>query len=123
MNNSGQAIRALTDYYKIPLENIIIIFDDISLDLGKIRVRPKGSAGGHNGIKSIISHMGSQDFARIKLGVGDKPQGGNLVKHVLGRFNRQEDSKIRDVFANADLALTTILNEDISSAMNKVNGL
>lgn len=122
MNNSGESIRAFVDFYKLDVEDIIIIFDDISLDVGQIRVRPKGSAGGHNGIKSIISHLGTQDFARIKIGVGAKPEGGDLVKHVLGRFSKEEDGMFRDVFALADEALQTMMKEDVASAMNKVNG-
>lgn len=122
MNLSGESVRALTDYYKIDTEKLIIIYDDISLDVGQIRVRPKGSAGGHNGIKSIIQHMGTQDFPRIKIGVGAKPEGGDLVKHVLGRFSKEEDAKVRDVFELAKDAILAILNEDVQEAMNRVNG-
>lgn len=122
MNASGESVRAIVDYYKLSLEELVVIYDDISLEVGQIRVRPKGSAGGHNGIKSIIAHLGTQDFARIKIGVGAKPEGGNLVKHVLGRFSREEDALVRDVFALADEALCSILSEDLASAMNRVNG-
>ena len=86
MNLSGESVRALMDYYKIAEDELIVIYDDISLEVGQIRVRPKGSAGGHNGIKNIIAHLGSQEFARIKIGVGAKPEGGDLVKHVLGQY-------------------------------------
>ena len=122
MNNSGESIRALFDFYKLDIEDILILYDDISLNVGQIRVRPKGSAGGHNGIKSIISHLGTQDFARIKIGVGDKPAGGDLVNHVLGRFSREEEAVIRDVFALADEAVQGILSDGVESAMNRVNG-
>ncbi|MDY3908939.1 MAG: aminoacyl-tRNA hydrolase [Eubacterium sp.] len=122
MNLSGESVRALMDYYKLSEDELIVIYDDISLEVGQIRVRPKGSAGGHNGIKNIIAHLGTQEFARIKIGVGAKPDGGDLVKHVLGRFSREEDGMIRDVFALADEALCAILTEGVESAMNKVNG-
>lgn len=122
MNLSGESVRALMDYYKIDIEDLLVIYDDISLDVGQIRMRGKGSAGGHNGIKSIIQHTGTQEFARIKIGVGQKPEGGDLVKHVLGRFSREEDGMFRDVFALAEEGLLTWLQEDMKSAMNKVNG-
>lgn len=122
MNLSGESVRALMDYYKIAEDELIVIYDDISLEVGQIRVRPKGSAGGHNGIKNIIAHLGSQEFARIKIGVGAKPEGGDLVKHVLGRFPKEEDAMLRDVFALADEALCTILTDSVESAMNQVNG-
>ncbi len=122
MNLSGESIRALLDYYKTDREKLIIIYDDISLPVGQVRVRPKGSAGGHNGIKNIIQHLGTEEFARIRIGVGAKPEGGDLVKHVLGRFSREEEDMIRDVFALAEEALLTIMNEDVAAAMNRVNG-
>ena len=122
MNLSGESVRALMDYYKIDIEDLLVIYDDISRDVGQIRMRGKGSAGGHNGIKSIIQHTGTQEFARIKIGVGQKPEGGDLVKHVLGRFSREEDGMFRDVFALAEEGLLAWLQEDMKSAMNKVNG-
>ena len=122
MNLSGESVRALMDYYKIDIEDLLVIYDDISLDVGQIRMRGKGSAGGHNGIKSIIQHTGTQEFARIKIGVGQKPEGGDLVKHVLGRFSREEDGMFRDVFALAEEGLLAWLQEDMKSAMNQVNG-
>lgn len=122
MNLSGESIRALLDYYKTDREKLIIIYDDISLPVGQVRVRPKGSAGGHNGIKNIIQHLGTEEFARIRIGVGAKPEGADLVKHVLGRFSREEEDMIRDVFALAEEALLAMLNEDVAAAMNRVNG-
>ena len=89
MNLSGESVRALMDYYKLSEEDVIILYDDISMPVGQVRIRPKGSAGGHNGIKSIIQHLGTQEFLRIKIGVGDKPVNGDLVKHVLGRFSKE----------------------------------
>ena len=107
MNLSGESVRALMD---------------ISMPVGQVRIRPKGSAGGHNGIKSIIAHLGTQEFPRIKIGVGAKPENGDLVKHVLGRFSKEDDAKIRDVFALAEEGLLAILQEDVKTAMNAVNG-
>lgn len=122
MNASGESVRALMDFYKLDTTELVVIYDDISLEVGQIRVRPKGSAGGHNGIKNIIAHLGTQNFARIKIGVGAKPEGGDLINHVLGRFSREEDGMLRDVFALADEALCAILGEGVDSAMNRVNG-
>ena len=102
MNLSGKGVRALMDYYKLTTDEIVIIYDDISMPVGQVRIRPKGSAGGHNGIKSIIAHLGTQEFPRIKIGVGAKPENGDLVKHVLGRFSKEDDAKIRGVFALAE---------------------
>lgn len=122
MNLSGESIRALMDYYKLSLDELVVIYDDISLEVGQIRVRKKGSAGGHNGIKNIIAHLGTQEFARIKIGVGAKPEGRDLVKHVLGRFSKEEDGMVRELFALADEAVCAILSESVESAMNLVNG-
>ena len=118
MNLSGESVRALMDYYKLTTDEIVIIYDDISMPVGQVRIRPKGSAGGHNGIKSIIAHLGTQEFPRIKIGVGAKPENGDLVKHVLGRFSKEDDAKIRDVFALAEEGLLAILQEDVKTAMN-----
>ena len=122
MNLSGESVRALMDYYKLTTDEIVIIYDDISMPVGQVRIRPKGSAGGHNGIKSIIAHLGTQEFPRIKIGVGAKPENGDLVKHVLGRLSKEDDAKIRDVFALAEEGLLAILQEDVKTAMNAVNG-
>ena len=123
MNLSGESIRALMDYYKLDLEELIIICDDINLPVGQIRVRPKGSAGGHNGLKNIIQHLGTEEFTRVRIGVGAKPDGSDLIKHVLGRFSREDDGMIRDVFALAEKALLAIMTESVSEAMNQVNGV
>ena len=123
MNLSGESIRTLMDYYKLDLDELIIICDDINLPVGQIRVRPKGSAGGHNGLKNIIQHLGTEEFTRVRIGVGAKPDGGDLIKHVLGRFSREEDGMVRDVFALAEKALLAIMTESVSEAMNQVNGV
>ncbi len=121
MNESGRSVRALKDYYKIDDDDILIICDDINLDVGRVRVRAKGSAGGHNGLKSIISHLGSEAFARLRIGVGDR-DGGDLVGHVLGRFSREDDVKIRDIFALCNEAIISYVTDSIDAAMNRVNG-
>lgn len=121
MNLSGESVRELVDYYKCDAEDIIIIYDDISLDVGKLRIRTKGSAGGHNGIKSIISHLGTQEFTRIKVGVGEKPKQMDLADYVLGRFSKEEQPVIRDSADRACQAVAMIISEGTSAAMNKFN--
>lgn len=122
MNNSGESVREVVDFYKVDPENeLIVIYDDIDLDVGKLRIRAKGSAGGHNGIKSIISHLGTNVFARIRVGVGAKPAGGDLVNHVLGHF-QGEDKKIMDeATAHASDAAKIIITDSIDKAMNLYN--
>ena len=121
MNVSGESIRALVDYYKIAQEELIIIFDDISLEPGQLRIRKKGSAGGHNGIKNIISHLGTNEFPRVKVGVGAKPQGGDLVNHVLGHFSKEDEKKMDEVLDEAVAAVETIVTQDVDVAMNRFN--
>lgn len=121
MNLSGESVRELVDYYKCDAEDIIIIYDDISLDVGKLRIRTKGSAGGHNGIKSIISHLGTQEFTRIKVGVGEKPSKMELADYVLGRFSKEEQPVIRDSADRACQAAAMIISEGAPAAMNKFN--
>ena len=96
MNLSGECVGPAADYYKVEPENVIILFDDISLDVGRIRIRKKGSAGGHNGIKSIIAHLGSENFPRLKFGVGDKPKEMDLADYVLGRFSSQDEATVSE---------------------------
>ncbi|MDO5381888.1 MAG: aminoacyl-tRNA hydrolase [Eubacteriales bacterium] len=122
MNNSGECVREVMDYYKADIEDLIVIFDDISLAPGKLRLRPKGSAGGHNGIKSIISHMGSENFKRIKYGVGDKPKGWDLADWVLGRFPSEEFPVLREANDKVCEAVECIITEGIESGMNRFNG-
>lgn len=121
MNLSGESVRAIMDYYKIPLENIVVIYDDISLDVGKIRLRKKGSAGGHNGIKNMIEHLSTNEFPRIKIGVG-VPDIAGIVNHVLGNFSKDDRMNIEKVFDVAVLATDAIISEGIDQAMNKYNG-
>ena len=123
MNLSGECVRAVTDFYKLEPEDIIIICDDINLDVGRLRIRKKGSAGGHNGLKNIILHLGTDEFPRIRVGVGAKTEGQDLVKHVLGRFGNEEEEVIREAIKNAASAVEEWLSEGIDSAMNKFNSL
>lgn len=121
MNLSGESIREIVDYYKIDIENIIIIFDDISLSPGQLRIRAKGSAGGHNGIKNIIQHLGTEEFKRIKIGVGEKPQGWDLKDYVLGRFNSEEQAVMKEALENASKAAAMMISSGITDAMNMYN--
>lgn len=121
MNLSGESVRQLVDYYKIEEDELIVIYDDIDLDVGHIRLRRKGSAGGHNGIKNIIAHLGTEEFNRIKIGVGAKPKGWDLVDHVLGRFSDEERVEVEKSIAKAADACTTIITKDITYAMNEYN--
>ena len=120
MNLSGESVRAVMDFYKLdPIKDIIVIADDISLPTGKIRIRAKGSAGGHNGLKSIIAHAGTDQFTRIKVGVGANQ--GDLVKHVLGKFSKGEREIVDDAVRNAASASEVIVMYDVQTAMNKFN--
>ncbi len=122
MNLSGESVRSLLDYYKADeTEELLVVSDDISLPPGQLRIRKKGSAGGHNGLKNIIAHLGHDCFQRIKMGVGEKPEGYDLVDYVLGRFDGT-DRKIMDqaALAAAD-AVRLILTEGADAAMNLYN--
>ncbi len=122
MNKSGEAISDAMDFYNIPPENIIVIFDDISLDVGKMRLRRKGSSGGHNGIKSIIHNCGSQDFPRIKIGVGGKPHPDyDLADWVLSSYSDNELKLLGEVFDHTARAVELILRGNINQAMNDYN--
>jgi PTH1 family peptidyl-tRNA hydrolase len=120
MNLSGESIREVVIFYKISSENIIVIYDDISLEVGRIRIRDKGSAGGHNGIKSIISNLGTDVFPRVKVGVG-QPK-GQLVSHVLGKFSTEDRDKVKEVFEVSVDAIECMISKGITEAMNKFNG-
>ena len=122
MNLSGECIREVMDYYKADIDDLIVIFDDISLEPGKLRLRAKGSAGGHNGIKSIIAQLGSDRFKRVKFGVGDKPKGWDLADWVLGKFPADLYDTLRDANQRACEAVACIMTEGITGAMNKFNG-
>lgn len=122
MNNSGEAIGEAAKFYKIPPQNIIVLSDDISLDVGKIRIRRKGSAGGHNGLKSIIAHLGSDEFPRVKIGVGKKPDAyTDLADWVLGRFPKELEPQLKEALENANGAISLIVQDKFDRAMNLYN--
>ena len=122
MNLSGESIRELVDYYKIEEEtNLIVIYDDISLDVGQLRIRKKGSAGGHNGIKSILKHLGHDQFLRIKMGVGEKPKGYDLADYVLGHFKKEERILMDESCIKAMEAVKFMVLDETDQAMNIFN--
>jgi len=122
MNLSGESVRALIDYYKVDEESeLIVIYDDISLEPGQLRIRKKGSAGGHNGIKNIIAHLGHDTFVRIKVGVGEKPKGYELADYALSRFPKSEKEAMDDAFSRAADAVEMIMTGGPDEAMNRFN--
>ncbi len=121
MNLSGECVAELSDYYDVdPLEEFIVISDDVSLSTGNIRVRKKGSAGGHNGLKNIIAHLGTNEFPRIRVGVGEC-ENGDMVSHVLGRYNEEDRERVDTSFEKVIGALEFFLEGDLDAAMNKFN--
>lgn len=122
MNLSGESVRELVDYYRVDeTTNLIIIYDDISLNPGQIRVRSRGSAGGHNGMKSIIQHLGGQEFLRVKVGVGEKPEGYDLADYVLGRFPREEQTQMDEARLRAARAAAALISNPVEIVMNEYN--
>lgn len=122
MNLSGESIRAALDYYKADeKEELIVIYDDVSLPPGQLRIRTKGSAGGHNGIKNIIAHLGHDTFMRIKIGVGEKPPRMELVDYVLGHFTKEEREVMENAFREAADAVEVMVAEGPEAAMNLYN--
>lgn len=120
MNLSGKAVRAVMDYYKIDVKDILIVYDDIALDLGRLRFRANGSDGGHNGIKSIISHVGTKEFDRLKFGIGPQP---NIPSenYVLQNFPKDQLDTLKEALKRADEAIKFYLENDIQKAQNKFN--
>ena len=122
MNLSGESIREVIDFYKIDERSeLIVISDDISLEVGQIRIRKKGSAGGHNGLKNIILHLGHDEFQRIKMGVGQKPEGYDLADYVLGHFSKEEREIMDESAKYAAEAVTVMMTEGADAAMNRYN--
>ena len=121
MNSSGESIRAAADYYKVDPEDILIVYDDISLAPGQIRIRKKGSAGGHKGIKNIIANLGTDRFMRVKVGVGEKPKNWDLADYVLSPFTKDERPLVNLAIEHAAKAIEQMLNGDVDAAMNEYN--
>ena len=122
MNNSGTAVRQLADFYKVATENIIVAHDDMDLPVGKIRLRPKGSGGGHHGVESIIQHLsGEMNFPRVRIGIGRPPENWTVISHVLSRFTESDLKIIHAVLEDSIPAVKCILSEGIDLAMNKFN--
>ena len=122
MNLSGESIRSVIDYYKVdPETELLVIYDDISLEVGQLRIRRKGSAGGHNGIKNIIANLGSSVFPRIKVGVGEKPKGYDLADYVLGKFSTEDRVLMEEGYDLACEASALIMQGAIDQAMNEYN--
>lgn len=119
MNLSGESLREIIKYYNIPISNVLIIYDDVDLEVGRLRVRTKGSAGGHNGIKSIIYNVNSEEFLRLRIGVG-KPQ-RDMISHVLGKFPQEDKKNVEEVLKVIPELVYTIISEGAQEAMNKYN--
>ena len=122
MNLSGESVRGFVEYYKVMKEDeLLVVYDDVSLDMGQLRIRKKGSAGGHNGIKNIIANLGTEVFPRIKVGVGEKPKGYDLADYVLGHFSKAERMVMAEGYEKAVSAIELILDDGIEAAMNMYN--
>ena len=123
MNLSGESIGEMVNYYKVDeTTELIVISDDISLEAGQIRIRKSGSAGGHNGLKNIIAHLGHEKFIRIRVGVGEKPKGWDLADYVLGHFSGNERKLMEETYSMAAEAIRTIISDGPDAAMNQFNG-
>ncbi len=123
MNLSGQSVRSALDWYKLDPESVLVIYDDMDLPLGRLRLRPSGSAGGHNGIKSMIQHLGTQSFPRLRIGVGKPRSDQGTVGHVLGTFTPAERPCLEEVLEAAVRGVELILAQDLAIAMNRLNAL
>lgn len=121
MNNSGLCVSGLVHFYEVPLENLLIIYDDIDLVPGDVRIRQRGSGGTHNGMRSIIQSLGSQDFPRIRIGIGKPKDGFDLVNYVLGRFAKSEESLMEDAVTEVAKAVDYFVKDGVDLAMNRIN--
>ncbi|WP_202081448.1 aminoacyl-tRNA hydrolase [Caldalkalibacillus salinus] len=121
MNLSGECVRALMDYYKIPIDDVLIIYDDLDLPFAKFKLRMKGSSAGHNGLKSIIAHLGTQAFQRVKMGIG-RPEYGDIIPYVLGKFAKEEQKHLQPWIEEAgEASLAFVTEPDFSKVMNRFN--
>ena len=121
MNLSGQSVKAAVDFYKLELAELLVICDDLSLDIARLRARPGGSAGGQKGLKDIIQRLGSQEFSRLRIGIGKPPANWEAADYVLGRFSEEEQSEIANAVVRAADAVETWINEGVQATMNKFN--
>lgn len=123
MNLSGESVRPLMDYFDIDIEDIIVIYDDLDLETGKLRLRQKGSAGGHNGIKSLIQHLGTQEFNRIRVGISRPPAGMKVPDYVLAKFSKEEDPIIKEAIEKTVAAVETSLAKKFLDVMSEFNAI
>lgn len=121
MNLSGEAVGALARFYQVPPANILVVYDELALPLGRLRLLGKGSDGGHNGMKSLIAHLGTSQFPRLRLGVGPKPPQWDQADFVLSRFTKPEQAQAAEMVERAAIAIRTFLEDGLERAMNKVN--
>ena len=122
MNRSGQSVRAVTDWYKLKAQSVLVIYDDMDLPVGRLRMRLTGSAGGHNGMKSIIAHLGHQDFPRLRIGIGRSDGKKETIGHVLGKFSPSETKIVEEVLYVSVKAIELSLKEGIEKSMSRYNG-
>lgn len=122
MNSSGESVRDIVEWYKLPHENIIVIYDDVDLPVGTVRIRPSGSAGTHNGMKSVIYQLQSDSFPRIRIGIGKAPEGWDLADYVLSEFTENDYVPIKESIERAAAAVPAILTDGVAAAMNLYNG-
>lgn len=123
MNNSGEAVKEIVDYYKVnPNEDLVVISDDLNLDVGVLRLRSKGSAGGHNGLKSIIKCVGTESFDRVRIGVGKVPANRDVITHVLSRFGKDDRKIVKESFIVSAQAIECVITDGMEKAMSKFNG-
>lgn len=122
MNRSGLAIRPLLKRQGLDAGDLVVVLDDVELDAGRLRIRPGGGAGGHKGLASVIGELGTEDFVRVRVGVGPRPPGEDLVDHVLGRFSAEERERIDEAVRKAADAVSDIVREGVEKAMNRFNG-
>lgn len=122
MNRSGQSVRAVTDWYKLQPQSVLVIYDDMDLPVGRLRMRLSGSAGGHNGMKSIIAHLGGKDFPRLRIGIGKSDGQKETVSHVLGKFAPEETKTIEEILYVSVKAIELSLTEGVEKSMSRYNG-
>lgn len=122
MNNSGQAVNLTMKYYSIPLENLIVIHDELDIDFTKVRLKKGGGEGGHNGLRSITQHLGSKDYLRIRLGIGRPPGKMDAATYVLKKFSSNERQELPFIFAKGEEAIDLLLTRDLSTAQNRIHG-